>query len=53
MTAAADYWLTAPILLWFVGCRAALLFRAAHAVARSAQARSALMGRIVTATPTS
>jgi ATP-binding cassette subfamily B multidrug efflux pump len=50
MTAAADYWLTAPILLWFVGYVALLYYFVPRMRDRSkvsSEARSALMGRIV------
>jgi len=50
MTAAADYWLTAPILLWFAGYVAMLRYFVPRMRDRSkvsSEARSALMGRIV------
>jgi ATP-binding cassette subfamily B multidrug efflux pump len=50
MTAAADLWLTVPILLWFAGYVALLLYFVPRMRERSkvnSEARSALMGRIV------
>src|SRR6476661_1566626 len=50
MTAAADLWLTIPILLWFAGYVALLWYFVARMRDRSkvnSEARSALMGRIV------
>jgi ATP-binding cassette subfamily B multidrug efflux pump len=50
MTAAADYWLTAPILAWFAGYVAMLCYFVPRMRDRSkvsSEARSALMGRIV------
>src|SRR5437660_6179833 len=50
MTAAADAWLTIPILLWFAGYVALLLYFVPRMRDRSkisSEARSALMGRIV------
>src|SRR5829696_318768 len=50
MTAAADAWLTIPILLWFAGYVALLMYFVPRMRDRSkisSEARSALMGRIV------
>ncbi len=50
MTAAADAWLTVPILAWFVGYVGLLLYFVPRMRDRSkvsSEARSALMGRIV------
>jgi ATP-binding cassette subfamily B multidrug efflux pump len=50
MTAAADAWLTIPILLWFAGYVALLLYFVPRMRDRSkisSEARSTLMGRIV------
>jgi ATP-binding cassette subfamily B multidrug efflux pump len=50
MTAAADWWLTLPILLWCVGYVSLLFFFVPRMRDRSkvtSEARSALMGRIV------
>jgi ATP-binding cassette subfamily B multidrug efflux pump len=50
MTAAADAWLTAPILIWFVGYVGLLYYFVPRMRDRSkvsSEARSALMGRIV------
>src|SRR5579871_3339105 len=50
MTAAADWWLTTPILAWFVGYIALLVFFVPRLRERSkltSEARSAMMGRIV------
>src|SRR5437660_3656895 len=50
MTAAADAWLTIPILLWFAGYVALLFYFVPRLRDRSkvsSEARSALMGRIV------
>jgi ATP-binding cassette subfamily B multidrug efflux pump len=50
MTAAADAWLTLPILFWFAGYSALLWYfvpRMRDRSKRSSEARSALMGRIV------
>jgi len=50
MMAAADLWLATPVLLWFVGYMALLIFFVPRMRDRSkvtSEARSALMGRIV------
>src|SRR5580704_17762879 len=50
MTASADLWLTAPILLWFAGYVGLLIYFVPRMRERSkvsSEARSALMGRIV------
>jgi ATP-binding cassette subfamily B multidrug efflux pump len=50
MTAAADAWLTIPILLWFAGYLALLVYfvpRMRDRSKKSSEARSTLMGRIV------
>ena len=50
MTAAADAWLTVPILFWFAGYLTLLVYfvpRMRDRSKRSSEARSALMGRIV------
>src|SRR5947209_4081941 len=50
MTAAADWWLTIPILVWFVGYIGLLFYFVPRMRDRSkvtSEARSALMGRIV------
>jgi ATP-binding cassette subfamily B multidrug efflux pump len=50
MTAAADWWLTTPILAWFVGYIALLAYFVPRLRERSkltSEARSAMMGRIV------
>ncbi|MFL5094864.1 MAG: ABC transporter ATP-binding protein [Xanthobacteraceae bacterium] len=50
MTAAADWWLTIPILFWFAGYVGLLVFFVPRMRDRSkvtSEARSALMGRIV------
>src|SRR5689334_4532687 len=50
MTAAADWWLTTPILAWFVGYVALLVYFVPRLRERSrltSEARSAMMGRIV------
>ena len=50
MTAAADLWLAVPILLWFAGYAALLVYFVPRMRDRSkvsSEARSALMGRIV------
>src|SRR5262247_1784065 len=50
MSAAADWWLTTPILAWFVGYVALLVYFVPRLRERSkltSEARSAMMGRIV------
>src|SRR5215831_2349194 len=50
LTAAADRWLAVPILLWFIGYTALLVYfvpRMRDRSKLSSEARSALMGRIV------
>jgi ATP-binding cassette subfamily B multidrug efflux pump len=50
LAAAADFWLTLPLLLWFAGYIALLVFfvpRMRDRSKKSSEARSAVMGRVV------